>query len=113
PARRSSPPSRPADAATSDAPAETPETATDAAADETTPDESASEDAPTEDVDLEDAVMAVMDDLDDGSGADREELRSTVVSRHGADADAVEDAIQDALMGGRCYEPEDGKLTPI
>jgi len=102
-----------ADAATSDAPAETPETATDAAADETTPDESASEDAPTEDVDLEDAVMAVMDDLDDGSGADREELRSTVVSRHGADADAVEDAIQDALMGGRCYEPEDGKLTPI
>ncbi len=35
------------------------------------------------------------------------------MSRHGADADAVEDAIQDALMGGRCYEPEDGKLTPI
>ena len=102
-----------ADAATSDAPAETPETATGAGADETTPDESASEDAPAEDVDLEDAVMTVMDDLDDGSGADREELRSTVVSRHGADADAVEDAIQDALMGGRCYEPEDGKLTPI
>ncbi|MDQ2072451.1 hypothetical protein RBH20_07890 [Haloarcula sp. H-GB4] len=102
-----------ADAATSDAPVETPETATDAAADEASPGESASEDAPAEDVDLEDAVMAVMADLDDGSGADREELRATVVSRHGADADAVEDAIQDALMGGRCYEPEDGKLTPI
>ncbi|MDT3435651.1 hypothetical protein [Haloarcula sp. 1CSR25-25] len=102
-----------ADAATSDAPAETPETATAAGADETTAGESASADAPAEDVDLEDAVMEVMADLDDGSGADREELRSTVVSRYGADADAVEDAIQDALMGGRCYEPDDGKLTSI
>jgi RPA family protein len=102
-----------ADAATSDAPAETPETATEAGADETTAGESAGEDAPAEDVDLEDAVMEVMEDLDDGSGADREELRSTVAGRYGADADAVEDAIQDALMGGRCYEPEDGKLTPI
>ncbi|KOX91758.1 hypothetical protein AMS69_16740 [Haloarcula rubripromontorii] len=101
-----------ADAATSDAPAETPETATDASADETTAGEAASEDA-AEDVDLEDAAMEVMDELDDGSGADREELRSTVAGRYGADADAVEDAIQDALMGGRCYEPEDGKLKPI
>ncbi|KZX48785.1 hypothetical protein [Haloarcula sp. K1] len=102
-----------ADAATSDAPAETPETATDAGADETTAGESAGADAPAEDVDLEDAVMEVMEDLDDGSGADREELRSTVAGRYGADPDAVEDAIQDALMGGRCYEPDDGKLTPI
>ncbi|WP_423998751.1 hypothetical protein ACOZ4I_09145 [Haloarcula salina] len=101
------------DAATSDAPAETPETATDAGADETTAGDSAADDAAAEDVDLEDAVMEVMQELDDGSGADREELRSTVASRYGADADAVEDAIQDALMGGRCYEPEDGKLTPI
>ncbi|MBV0903392.1 hypothetical protein [Haloarcula salina] len=100
-------------AATSDAPAETPETATDAGADETTAGDSAGEDAPAEDVDLEDAVMEVMQDLDDGGGADREELRSTVASRYGADTDAVEDAIQDALMGGRCYEPEDGRLTPI
>ena len=102
-----------ADAATSDAPAETPETATDAGADETTAGESAGEDVPAEDVDLEDAVMEVMDELDDGSGADREELLTAVVDRYGADADAVDDAIQDALMGGRCYEPDDGKLTPI
>jgi RPA family protein len=102
-----------ADAATSDAPAETPETATDAGADETTAGESADEDAPAADVDLEDAVMEVMEDLDDGSGADREELLAAVVDRYGADPDAVEDAIQDALMGGRCYEPDDGKLTPI
>ncbi|EMA30686.1 hypothetical protein [Haloarcula japonica] len=68
---------------------------------------------PAEDVDLEDAVMEVMDELDDGSGADREELLAAVVDRYGADADAVDDAIQDALMGGRCYEPDDGKLKPI
>ncbi|MDS0222915.1 hypothetical protein NDI54_16340 [Haloarcula sp. S1AR25-5A] len=102
-----------ADAATSDAPAETPETATDAGADETTAGKSAGDDASAEDVDLEDAVMEVMEDLDDGSGADREELLAAVVDRYGADPDAVEDAIQDALMGGRCYEPDDGKLTPI
>ncbi|MBX0323650.1 hypothetical protein EGH21_11485 [Halomicroarcula sp. F13] len=103
-----------AEAATSDAPAETPETATDAGADETTPDDSGAADTPdAEDVDLEDAVMDVMTELNDGSGADRETVRSTVVERYGADPDAVEDAIQDALMGGRCYEPDDGKLTPI
>ncbi|KAA9397918.1 hypothetical protein Har1130_06440 [Haloarcula sp. CBA1130] len=102
-----------ADAATTDAPAETPDTATDAGADETTAGESAGDDAPAEDVDIEDAVMEVMDELDDGSGADREELLAAVVDRYGADADAVDNAIQDALMGGRCYEPDDGKLTPI
>ncbi|MEF8973835.1 MAG: hypothetical protein V5A15_03000, partial [Haloarcula sp.] len=68
---------------------------------------------PAEDVDLEDAVMEVMAELDEGGGADREELLAAVVDRYGADADAVDDAIQDALMGGRCYEPDDGKLTPI
>jgi hypothetical protein len=112
-----------ADAATSDARTETPETATDAGADETAGEaaaESAEEsgdepvaDEPVEDIDLEDAVMEVMEDLNDGGGADREAVLATVVDRYGADPDAVEDAIQDALMGGRCYEPEDGKLTPI
>ncbi|MBV0922591.1 hypothetical protein KTS45_00100 [Halomicroarcula limicola] len=104
-----------AEAATSDAPAETPETATEAGADETTAGEAAdaAEEPDAEDVDLEDAVMDVMRDLDDGDGADREEIRATVVEEYGADSDAVEDAIQDALMSGQCYEPEDGKLTPI
>ncbi|WP_254271532.1 hypothetical protein [Haloarcula marina] len=101
-------------AATSDAPVETPETATEEAADETTPEAGADEAAePAEDVDLEDAVMEAMKELNDGGGADREAVRETVVERYGADSDAVEDAIQDALMGGRCYEPDDGKLTPI
>ncbi|WP_336358153.1 hypothetical protein [Haloarcula sp. CGMCC 1.6347] len=87
------------------------ETTAEPAAESDEDDDSGAE--PAEDVDLEDAVMEVMEDLDDGSGADREELLAAVVDRYGADADAVDDAIQDALMGGRCYEPDDGKLTPI
>ena len=66
-----------------------------------------------DDVDLEDAVMAAMTERNDGTGADREAVISDVVSEYGADRAAVEEAIQDALMGGRCYEPDDGKLTPI
>ena len=69
--------------------------------------------ASTEDIDLEDAVMDAMTDLNDGSGADREAVLSAVIEEYGADREAVETAIQDALMGGRCYEPDDGKLTPI
>ncbi len=71
------------------------------------------DDEPAEDVDLEDAVMDVMTDRNDGSGADREAVITEVVETYGADREAVEDAVQDALMGGRCYEPDDGKLTPI
>ncbi|WP_018258551.1 hypothetical protein [Halomicrobium katesii] len=76
-----------------------------------------SADSPDEDdaadVALEDAVMDVMDDLDDGDGAARTAIVDAVVDRTGGDPDAVEDAIQDALMGGRCYEPDDGLLKPI
>ena len=86
---------------------------------EATADESATEGSggadaePAEDVDLEDAVMDVMTDLNDGSGADREAVIAGVTDTYGADRAAVEEAIQDALMGGRCYEPDDDKLTPI
>ncbi len=71
------------------------------------------DDEPAVDVDLEDAVMDAMEELDGGSGADREELTALLVDRHGADPGEVEDAIQDALMGGRCYEPDDTHLKPI
>jgi len=69
--------------------------------------------AGADDVDLEDAVMETMEALDDGDGADREELVATLVEEHGVAADAVEEAIQDALMSGRCYEPSDGVLKSI
>jgi RPA family protein len=65
------------------------------------------------DVDLEDAVVAAMQDLDDGSGADREAVVARVVEDHGVDPEAVEEAVQDALMSGRCYEPDETTLQPI
>jgi len=54
-----------------------------------------------------------MEDLDDGDGAPREELVAAVVDRTGAAPDEVEDAIQDALMGGQCYEAGEDTLKPI
>ncbi len=66
-----------------------------------------------EDVDLEDAVMEHMRDLDEGTGADREALVESVADATGADRDSIEDAIQEALMGGQCYEPDDETLKPI
>ncbi|WP_418284389.1 hypothetical protein [Halorubrum sp. DTA46] len=71
------------------------------------------DDADAEDLDLEAAAVDAMGALDDGDGADREAVVEHVVSEHGVDAAAVEDAIQDALMGGKCYEPGDGVLKPI
>ena len=80
----------------------------------TTDDEPADEAGdPIEDVDLEDYVVETMEELDDGSGADRDELIETVAADTGASADEVEDAIQDALMGGQCYEPDDETLKAI
>ncbi|WP_137291557.1 hypothetical protein [Natronorubrum halophilum] len=76
------------------------------------PDTDADEE-PAEDVDLEEYVVETMADLDDGDGADRTELVETVAADTGASEDDVEDAIQDALMGGQCYEPNDETLKPI
>jgi len=63
--------------------------------------------------DLEDAVVDLMDDLDEGDGVAREDLVGATTDRYGVETGAVEDAVQDALMGGRCYEPDDGTLKPI
>jgi len=65
------------------------------------------------DVDLEDAVVEAMRDLDTGDGADRDAVIERVSEEHGADPADVEDAIQDALMSGTCYEPGDGLLKAI
>ncbi|MFB6118951.1 hypothetical protein [Halosegnis sp.] len=71
------------------------------------------ESEPSSDEPLDETVMAVMEELDEGDGADREALTAAVVDRTGADADAVAEAIEDALMSGRCYEPDEGVLKPI
>ena len=70
-------------------------------------------DDPPEDVDLPDAVMSVMEDLNGDDGAPRDELIARVAEEYGASEDEVEDAIQDALMDGRCYEPDEETLKPI
>ena len=65
------------------------------------------------DVDLENAAVEKMVELDDGDGADRDNVVSTLVAAHGVEPDTVEEAIGDALMSGRCYEPTAGVLKPI
>jgi hypothetical protein len=69
--------------------------------------------AGADDVDLEDATLEVMAELDDGAGADRQAVVETVTERYGTGPGSVEEAIQDALMDGRCYEPDDATLKPI
>ncbi|MFC7203765.1 rpa-associated protein [Haloferax namakaokahaiae] len=68
---------------------------------------------PAEDIDLESVVIDAMESLDDGDGASRENVVAAVVDDYGADPDAVEGAIQDALLGGRCYEPQEDVLKAI
>jgi RPA family protein len=82
-------------------------------ADEPEGDDSESDDEPADDVDLEAYVVETMEELDDGDGAARTDVIETVAADTGAGTDEVEDAIQDALMGGQCYEPDDETLKAI
>jgi RPA family protein len=82
-------------------------------AEEEPAEESASEDGAAADVDLESAVVDLMRELDEGDGAAESEIVDAATDRFGADADAVEKAIQSALMSGQCYEPSDGSFKPI
>jgi RPA family protein len=66
-----------------------------------------------EDADLDEAVMDAMEELDEGDGAPREQIVAAVVDSTGADPGDVDDAIEDALMGGQCYESGDDTLKPI
>jgi len=73
------------------------------------PDEAGGDD--TED--LEDLVVERMRALADGGGADRSTLVEGIAEERDVDPAAVEDAIQAALMSGRCYESGEDELTPI
>jgi len=90
-------------------PADTTESASPTDADDDDP----SADEPTEDIDLEAAVVETMSSLDEGDGADRAAVIDRVAAEHGVTDDAVDDAIQDALMSGKCYEPGEGVLKAI
>lgn len=63
--------------------------------------------------DPQEVVIAMMTELDDGSGADRETLVAEARERHGLDEETVADAIESALMDGKCYEPDERSLKPI
>ncbi|WP_276261542.1 RPA family protein [Haloglomus litoreum] len=93
------------------------ETSTEAATESTDEPEAATDEEPADEpageVDLSEAVMDAMRDLDDGDGAPTDAVIDRVADRTGASADEVDEAVQDALMGGQCYEPEDGRLKPI
>ena len=65
------------------------------------------------DVDLEAVAVEAMDELDDGDGAARDAVVAAVVDEYGADPGAVADAIEDALMSGKCYEPSEDSLKAI
>jgi len=71
------------------------------------------DDSPSEPADIVDTVVAVMTELDDGDGADRDEVVDVVRERYDASPEAIDDAVQEALMDGRCYEPDDATLKPI
>jgi hypothetical protein len=80
---------------------------------ESADDESDDIDAEADDVDVDEATVGAIAELDDGDGADRDAVISTVVDRHGIDPEAVDEAIENAMMSGRAYEPSDGNLKAI
>ena len=78
-----------------------------------TSEESADEQATEPVEDPQEAIVELMSELNNGNGAAREELFAAMDDRYGFDSEATEDAIQDALMDGQCYEPDDDHLKPI
>ena len=71
------------------------------------------DDASAENIDLESVVVDTMSELDDGDGVSHDALVDALVEEYGVDADAVDDAVQDAMMSGKCYEPDEGTLKAI
>ncbi|PSP75356.1 hypothetical protein BRC86_03640 [Halobacteriales archaeon QS_3_64_16] len=65
------------------------------------------------DVDVTEAVMDAMRELDDGDGADRGTVIERVGEEYGISEAAADEAIQDALLGGQCYEPGENRLKAI
>jgi len=71
------------------------------------------DESPPADLDLEDYVVDLMSDLDDGDGAPRDEVVTSAADDLDADEGEIEEAIQSALMSGRCYESGDDHLKAI
>ncbi|MDZ7850623.1 MAG: hypothetical protein U5K70_07385 [Halodesulfurarchaeum sp.] len=61
----------------------------------------------------EDLVIDTLQELGEGAGVPRTELIETLQTRHDLDEDEIEDAIEAALLGGRCFESGSEDLKPI
>lgn len=68
---------------------------------------------PKTDVDLEAAVVEAMRELDDGDGASRDAVVESVRTEYEVSESAVDNAIDDALMSGKCYEPGEDRFKAI
>ena len=89
------------------------EAASDSAADDSETDPDGETANASVDVNLEDAAIELMDELDDGDGVARSTVTAQIAETHGVEQQAVDDAIEEALLSGRCYEPTDGILKSI
>lgn len=76
-------------------------------------DSTTTEDAAESDEDIVDIVIDVMRELDAPDGSTKADIIEATQADHDFDEETIEEGIQDALMSGRCYEPEEGKLKPI
>jgi RPA family protein len=65
------------------------------------------------DADPEDLVVETLRELGDGDSVPRSELVATVEERSDLSAEEIEDGIQSALLGGRCFESGADALKPI
>ncbi|MFB6085198.1 MAG: hypothetical protein ABEJ84_00095 [Halodesulfurarchaeum sp.] len=63
--------------------------------------------------DPEDLVVDTLKELGGGAGVPRSELVETLKNRHDLEEDEIEDAIEAALLGGRCFESGATDLKPI
>ncbi len=89
------------------------EAASDSGADDSETDSDGESADVSADVNLEDAAIELMDELDDGDGVARSTVTAQIAETHGVEQQAVDDAIEEALLSGRCYEPTDGILKSI
>ncbi len=62
---------------------------------------------------LENAVMETMQELNGGDGVERDRLLAGVADSYDVTPEEVDEALQDALMAGRCYESGEDTLKPI
>ena len=77
------------------------------------PEDSSDETSSITEGELQNIVVDTLKELGDGEGVPRDELIDTVQENHDVDEPAIEDAIEAALLGGRCFESGAEDLKPI